>query len=158
MKKKIGTIELTDLTFLSDPCYGTEIWCNDVINTIPGAYDVFITRSESHWARGRISSILAIHKDYRKKLKGMPKNDEEIIFCGGDSGTCGIFNAEYYEKYHTANDVDDDWYDKNVIQMNEYTICDGLGAISSSGRGDGHYPVYAEYDADDAFAIRIRFI
>ena len=158
MKKKIGTITLSDLTFLSDPCYGTEVWCNDVISTIPGQYDVFVTKSEGYWCKGRISSIMAIHKDYRKKLGCMPKNDEEGIFCGVDSGTCGIFNAEYYEKYHTANDVDDDWYNKNVIQMDSFMICDGLGAISSSGLGDGHYPVLAEYDGDKAFAIRIRFL
>lgn len=158
MKKKIGTITLTDLTFLSDPCYGTETWCNDVIPTKAGEYNVYITRSESQTTRGRISSIFAIHKDYTKFLKGMPTDDSKEITCCVDSGTCGIFNAEYFEQYHTEDSVDDAWYDTNVIQMNEYKICDGLGAISSSGCGDGRYPVFAEYEGDDAFAIRIKFL
>ena len=160
MKKKIGTITLTDLTFLSDPCYGTETWCNDVISTIPGEYNVFVTICESRnsWLKGRISSILAIHKDYTKSLKGMPKDNSEDIYCGVDSGTCGIFNAEYFEKFHDEQGVEDEWYDKNVIQMDDYNICDGLGAISSSGCGDGNYPVFAEYKGDSAFAIRIKFL
>lgn len=160
MKKKIGTITLSDLTFLSDPCYGTETWCNDVMRTIPGEYNVFVTICESRdsWLKGRISSILAIHKDYTKFLKGMPKDDSEDIYCGVDSGTCGIFNAEYFEKFHDEQGVEDEWYDKNVIKMGDYNICDGFGAISSSGCGDGNYPVFAEYKGDSAFAIRIKFL
>ena len=160
MKKKIGTISLTDLTYLSDPCYGTDTWCNDVIRTIPGEYCVYITRSESKecFFKGRISNIIAVHKDYIKKLKVYPKNDNNTLSCGVDSGTCGIFNAEYFEKYHDDLHADDDWYDQNVMTMDEFKVTDGLGAMCSSGIGDGFYPAFAEYDGDNAFAIRIKFL
>ena len=160
MKKKIGTITLSELTYLSDPCYGTEVWCNNIIDTVPGEYEVFITRSRSkeRWLAGRISSIIAIHKDYVKFLKVMPKNNEDKLYCGVDSGTCGIFNAQYYEQTHSAHSVDEDWYTKNVINMNLYKICNGLGAISSSGCGDGCYPVFVEHKDGNAFAIRIKFL
>lgn len=160
MKKRIGTITLSELTYLSDPCYGFESMGNDVINTIPGDYYVYITRSEnkSEWLQNRISSIIAIHKDYAKTHKHYPNDDSEDLGCAVDSGTCGIFNAEYFEKYHTADDVNDEWYDEHVIQMGEFKITDGLGAICSSGCGDGWYPVFAEYKGDNAFAIRIKFL
>ena len=160
MKKKIGTITLTDLTFLSDPCYDTQTPCNDVIKTIEGEYDVYITRSESKdgFYHNRISSVVAIHKDYKDFLKCLPKDDCEDIYCCVDSGTCGIFNAEYFEKYHDENGVNEEWYEKNVISMDEYNITDGLGVITSSGCGDGQYPVYAEYKGDVAFAIRIKYL
>ena len=67
------------------------------------------------------------------------------------------FNAKYGD-FMSPIAKDMEWYDKNVIQMGDYNICDGLGAISSSGCGDGNYPVFAEYEGDSAFAIRIKFL
>ena len=160
MKKKIGTITLSDTTYLSDPCYGTDTWCNDVIATIPGEYNVYITRSESKdgFFKDRITSLIAIHKDYVKFLKRLPNNDKYTISCGVDSGTCGIFNGEYFEKHHDDLHANDDWYDQNVMTMDDFKITDGLGAICSSGCGDGFYPAFAEYEGENAFAIRIKFL
>ena len=161
MKKKIGVINLTNDTYLSDPCYGTDTKFNDVIATIPGEYNVYITRSESKddFFKNRISSIIAIHKDYVKTQKHYPYHRKYNIACGVDSGTCGIFDADYFEKHHDNLGVEDEWYDNNVIQMTDYKITDGLGVICSSGVGDGYYPVYMELtDTNEAFAIRIKFL
>lgn len=160
MKKKIGEIELGEIAFLSDPCYGTMSRGNTTISVIPGIYLVFVTRSESSdiFLENRISNIIAVHKDYYSKFKTYPKNDKEELYCAVDSGTCGIFDSDYYEQHHTENDVNDDWYDKNVINMEEFIITEGKGAICSSGLGDGVYDVFAEYVDDKAFAIRIKFI
>ena len=159
-KKKIGTIRLSENTFLSDPCYGTESMGNDVIKTLPGEYDVFITRSQSKDIvyKGLVSSVIAVHKDYIKFFKGMPSDDKEDIFCAVDTACCGIFNGEYYEKTHTPTDVDEDWYQENVILMDDYKITEGLGVITSSAQSDGCYPVFAEYVGDEAFAIRIKYL
>lgn len=160
MKKKIGEIELGDVAFLSDPCYGTECRGNTTINTIAGKYNVYITRSESKsiWCENRISSIMVVHKDFAPKYKKMPNDDREMLMCGVDSGTCGIFDYEYYKNFHNENDVNDEWYEKNVIEMNEFKTTDNLGCLSRSGFGDGRYPVFAEYKSEKAFAIRIKFI
>lgn len=160
MKKKIGIITLGEKAFLSDACYGTICKGNCTIDTIPGEYIAFITRSESKspYIGGRISNLFVVHKDFYPTYKKMPKNDKEMLFCGVDSGTCGIYDEEYYRKYHTENEVDDDWYEKNVIEMEEFNITDNLGVISRSGCGDGLYPVYADYKDGKAFALRVNFL
>jgi hypothetical protein len=164
-KEKVGVITLGEIAYLSDPCYDCKPnnFYNCTIETIPGDYLVYITRSESkdRWLENRITSIMAIHKDYYPKFKKMPNNDREMLWCAVDSGTCGIFDKEYYEKHHsnTSNDIDEDWYDNFVCnRMDEYITTDGKGAISSSGLGDGRYPVFAEYSGNKAFAIRIKFL
>lgn len=160
MKKNVGVIELGEIAFLSDPCYGTMSMYNSTIQTIPGKYNVYVTISESNsrFYMGRITSIMAVHQDYYPKFKTMPKNDRESLFCAVDSGTCGIFDKDYFKKFHTEDDVDDEWYDKFVINMDSFINTENKGAISSSGWGDGCYPVYAEYVGDKAFAIRIKFL
>ena len=164
-KEKVGVITLGKITYLSDPCYDCKPnnFYNCTIETIPGDYLVYVTRSESKsmGIENRITSIMAIHKDYYPKFKTMPKNDKENLYCCVDSGTCGIFDKEYYEKHHssTSNDIDEEWYNDFVCnRMDEYITTDGKGAISSSGLGDGRYPVFAEYSGNKAFAIRIKFL
>lgn len=158
MKQRIGTIKLGEIAFLSDPCYGTMSDWNCTMEMIPGEYIVFITRTQAKMIEGRISNLYVVHKDYYKTFKKRPKDDNEMLRCAVDSGTCGIFSADYFEKYHDEDGVDDDWYDENVIQMDEFKITDEQGAICSSGLGDGLYPVFAEYKGKRAFALRINFI
>lgn len=159
MKQRIGTIKLGDIAFLSDPCYGTMSKWNCTMEMVPGDYAVFITRTEAKMIEGRISNIYVIHTDFYKKFKKRPSDDSEMLLCAVDSGTCGIFSAEYFEQFHNETDVDDDWYEENVIKMDEFKITDEKGAISSSGLGDGLYPVFAEYtNGGRAFALRIKFI
>lgn len=154
-KKKIGTITLGEKTMLSDPCYGVEdTFCNVIIDTIPGEYNVYVTYTTSKWDDKCITSIIAIHKDYIKKYR--TPNNEENLSCAVDSGTCGIFNLDYYKEYHSAHDVNDEWYDNNVVKIDDYTITDNKGAITTSG-GDGSYPIYAEYKDNVAYSLRIKF-
>lgn len=159
-KKRIGTIELGEVAFLSDSCYGTNSKWNCTMGVVAGTYNVYITRAEhkDDFYKGRVSNLIAIHKDYYKKYKTLPTDDKEQLFCAVDSGTCGIFDGEYFGEFHSEDDVDEDWYEENVIDMDEFTITDGKGAISSSGCGDGLYKVYATYDKDKAFALRIKFL
>lgn len=156
MRKKVGIIHLGDKAYLSDPCYGHTCWCNTFIDTIEGQYRVYITRSKDEF--GMVTNLVAIHEDYYKRNFKLPKNDCENIWCGVDSGTCGIFDYEYFRSTRGDNDVDDDWYQENVIGMGLYNITDDKGVISCSGFGDGTYPVFAEYNKDkQAYAIRICF-
>lgn len=160
--KKIGTITLGECTILSDPGYEVAISPLSIINTIEGEYNVYITRSKSKdkWLTNRISNIIAIHKDYVKVMNGrLPMDDSEDLNCCVDSGTCGIFDAGYYEDYHFEGEIDEDWYERMVVQgLPEFRITDGQGAFSSSGTGDGWYPIFAEYKGTKAYAIRIKFL
>ena len=157
-KENIGTITLGEIAFLSDPFYGTMSKWNCTMEMIPGEYFVFITRTMTQTIQGSISSLYVVHKDFYKNFKKRPSDDHERLCCAVDSGTCGIFNAEYFEKFHDESGVDDDWYEENVIKMDEFKITDGKGAISSTGLGDGLYPVFAEYKDGKAFALRIKYL
>lgn len=158
-KKRIGQIVLGETAFLSDSCYGTNTKWNCTMKVVSGKYNVYITRAEhkDELYKGRISNIIAIHSDYYRNHKTLPKDDRENLFCAVDSGTCGIYDGEYFAQYHSEDDVDDTWYN-NIINMDEYIITDGKGAVSSSGVGDGLYKVYASYDKDKAYALRINFL
>ena len=125
-----------------------------IIDTIPGEYNVYVTYTTSKWDDKCITSIIAIHKDYIKKYR--TPNNEENLSCAVDSGTCGIFNLDYYKEYHSEHDVNDEWYDNNVVKIDDYTITDNKGAITTSG-GDGSYPIYAEYKDNVAYSLRIKF-
>ena len=100
MKRKIGEIELGNMAFLSDPCYGTKCRGNTTINTLEGRYNAYVTYTERNtfYSEKRISSILVVHKDFSSKYKKMPKDEREMLICAVDSGTCGIFNYDYYKK------------------------------------------------------------
>lgn len=162
VKKKVGIIELGEEAYMSDPTYSTNNELNCTIKTFAGKYNVFITKSQGDFDNGRISNLYAIHQDFYKGKNGykrIPQTNKEYMFCCVDSGTCGIFDKDYFEKYHNEQGADDEWYEKFVMGTisKEYVVTDGLGAFSLSGWGDGKYIVNAEYKEGKAFAINIKF-
>lgn len=155
MNQRIGTIKLGDVTFLSDPCYGTQSPNNCTIETISGEYLVFISRSESNENQGNLTSIYAINKEFYKTHKNIPKNDIEGLWCGVENGMCGIFDKKYYDENHTENDVDDEWFDKYLNNEQEYSFTESNGVFAKIDKDCICY-VYAEYQNGKAFAIRIK--
>lgn len=107
-----GFIALDDKVMVSDPCYGMNTWCQGVVdNVLKGNYKCTVeTSDEGEWGR-RVSAINVVHEDYVKKSLEYYKENFEV---GVDSGQAGIFDYEYYKRYHSnANEnehVDDDWY------------------------------------------------
>ena len=109
-----GTIKLGSKVMVSDPCYGLNTWCQGVLdNVLAGEYECTVEHSnEGEWGI-RVSAIEVTHKNYKGKFMEMYPESFEV---GVDSGQAGIFDYDYYCKYHTdANErdhVDDDWYDR----------------------------------------------
>lgn len=107
------TITLGNKVIVSDPCYGLNTWCQGVLeNVLPGDYRCNIEYSdEKDWGM-RVSAIEVVHQDYERPDAFQP----EIFEVGVDSGQAGIFDYEYYTKYHTddtdMDDVNDEWYDR----------------------------------------------
>lgn len=107
-----GFIALDDKVMVSDPCYGMNTWCQGVVdNVLKGNYKCTVeTSDEGEWGR-RVSAIEVVHEDYVKKFLEYSKENFEV---GVDSGQAGIFDYEYYKKYHSddneAEQVDNDWY------------------------------------------------
>lgn len=104
-------IKLGNKVMVSDPCYGLGTWCQGVLeNVLPGNYKCSVEYSdEGDWGE-RVAAIEVRHKDYSDFI---PMDMEEFEV-GVDSGQAGIFDYDYYAKYHDGYDVrphvNDDWY------------------------------------------------
>ena len=143
MKSKVlkivhyGTVELGDEVKISDPCYGTVVWCSGECENIEaGIWDCYIAMTEDC----SNPAYLVMCKDgYQFDI---PK-EIEMASIGVDSGTCGVYDLDYYEKYHSERDVDEDWYHRNVMSWcmkDRAFICEeGMGFVSNTGYGDGCY-------------------
>ena len=158
-----GTITLGEKVMVSDPCYGLGTWCQGVLeNVLPGVYDCSVEYSdEGDWGI-RVVAIEVTHKSCRGKFIVLDLEDFEV---GVDSGQAGIFDYEYYAKYHKdsteSEHVDDDWYDMvcDLTHKNNGNTTHCLGLVSSSGFGDGGYNCWTYKNEDGKIvAIRVEFI
>lgn len=103
-----GTITLGSKVMVSDPCYKLGTWCQGVLeNVLSGEYNckvIFV--DEGTWGV-RVARIVVIHKDYENRTLRV---ERENFVVGVDSGTAGIYDYDYYTKYHTDKDKDNAWY------------------------------------------------
>ena len=155
-------IKLNSKVMVSDPCYGLNTWCQGVIEgVLPGNYNCKAKLiNKTYWGE-RVAAIEVCHEDYKS-----PKYIPALLDIGVDSGQAGIFDYEYYKKYHTdASDydhVESQWYDevcKLTLSPKQCGTIGDKGFVSSSGYGDGSYECYvAKNNNDEIIAIRIDFI
>lgn len=156
----MNQIKLGKKVRVSDPCYGTEVWCAGTIDNVKeGIYNVEVEYSdEGMWGR-RVKSISVIHKDFNWGTYSVETSDIEV---GVDSGQCGIYDEEYYNKYHTVDGVDDVWYDdvcEATLSKAQFGIMSNKGVVSSSGFGDGCYNCYIIEDkTGQVVGISVVFI
>ena len=110
MTKKI--IKLGEKVMVSDPCYGLDTWCQGVLeNVLPGDYNCKVEHIDEGVFGVRVAAIEAIHQDAR-----VIRYEAQDFEVGVDSGTAGIFDYDYYVKYHKSSKesdhCDDNWYDR----------------------------------------------
>jgi hypothetical protein len=155
-RKFYGTIEISSGRIVcSDPCYKSGEWCADSFPAKNGLYRVYIYHAEN---RNAILEI--IHQDYDEKYVDWENADSA---CAVDSGTFGFFDKKYYDKHHEG-ELDEEWYENNVVLADDYLLTDGAGAWSSSGYGDGMYHLDCIWcdkendDADSVAGLRVLFI
>ena len=169
MEKKI---RLSSNVRVSDPCYTDDVWCKTQLkNVLPGAYDCSVSRSDEGVWGNRISGITAIHEDFvSQDIEWQYHSD-----IGVDSGQAGIFCETSYRNDKEAErittpDIDfameesqegDAWYNKMcrfTLSNNHYGAYD-TGIVSSSGLGDGSYPLYVAYDRNNyIIAMKIDYL
>lgn len=155
---KIGTFEIkSGKVFISDPCYDTNVWCNDYYNAENGTYNIYIEKTDVDGWGNRISKLIAIHQDHETDNLVF---DEDLGRFGVDSGTLGFFDKRYYDKFH-KDETNDNWYDKYVCSCinNTYNFTDNRGVWCSSGCGDGMYNVDAVLnDKEKVIALMATFL
>ena len=159
---------------VSDPCYSLDTWCQTKLsNVLPGKYNVEVDKHDEGTGWGvRVSSITVIHEDYTD-------NDdwEQHSECGVDSGQCGIFCMTSYRNDEMSvgittptldnpfvlpyNDKGGDmWYEKMchfTLHKDQWGLYD-TGVVSSSGIGDGLYPMDVMMDGDKIVGIRLEYL
>lgn len=171
----MNQINLSENVMVSDPCYSTDTWCQTKLdNVLPGLYNVEVEMSDQGDWGVRVSGITILHESITDD--GISLEWEDHSECGVDSGQCGIFcitgyrNDEIAEGITTPTldqpfiypfrDGGDKWYEK----ICHFTLVEpqwGLydtGVVSSSGMGDGLYPMEVMYDKEKIVGIRITYL
>ena len=155
-----SVINLSSEVIVSDPCYSRPTWCQAVLtDVLPGN---FIAQVNEDPESGRCAELLVIHEDYYQSRLDW----REHSGCGVDSGQLGVFDAASYRDDSAAGslgapNVDfvlpgqfsdgDAWYE----QICKFTLDDlgygsyDSGVVSSTGYGDGMYPLDVARDQDD---------
>ncbi len=150
---------------LSDPCYTIPTWCQGVVENVKNGIWVTeaIITDQGSWGT-RVSSVIALNE---QELIDNPQLKDNLISGGDgllpfdfgvDSGQLGFFDFEHYRndksveglpKFDFGSDFDDEsgeaWYRAicNITLANEQWGVLPFGVVSSSGFGDGSYPIFA---------------
>jgi hypothetical protein len=170
----MNQITLSENVMVSDPCYSPDTWCQTKLdNVLPGLYNVEVERHDEGTGWGvRVSSITVIHKDYTDT-----DDWEQHSECGVDSGQCGIFCMTSYRNDEMSvgittptldnpfvlpyNDKGGDmWYEKMchfTLHKDQWGLYD-TGVVSSSGIGDGMYPLDVMMDGDKIVGMRLEYL
>lgn len=145
---KIGQIQLGNSVRVSDPCYDMNVWCAGTLeNILKGVYNAYVKIQDNKdgWGR-RITELSVCHSCHRFRSS----KKEMVGSVGVDSGTCGIYDLEYYEEHHYDDSIDEEWYSKHVCESAfwkkpyQSSLLDGKGVMSCTGYGDGQYSVYVK--------------
>ena len=168
-------ITLSENVMVSDPCYSPDTWCQTKLdNVLPGLYNVEVEKSdEGDWGV-RVSGITILHESITDD--GISLEWEDHSECGVDSGQCGIFCMTSYRNDEVSVGITtptlynpfvipfredgDKWYEK----ICHFTLCEpqwgvyDTGVVSSSGLGDGLYPMEVMMDKEKIVGIRITYL
>ena len=142
MLKRLGTMTLGNKVDITDPCYNKDVWCRMTVDCEPGEYNGYVFVSDEDGWGMRVSEICISKSEHLWDINDM----EHIGDIGVDAGMAGFFNNK-------PDFNDDEWDELCSIadfKSNAWNAFNGI--FSSSGYGDGMYPVYASLNRD-AFVI-----
>lgn len=157
-------ITLKKNVVISDPCYSVPtIGQYTLENLKPGKYHTFVVKSDERYWGTRCSRLIVIHEDH------IGENHVWVLLSEIEvgSGQAGIFSKQTYRKdgmkiktpeiiydgtvYNLPIEEDgDDWYlkmCKMTLSKNQWGTYKN-GVVSSSGIGDGGYPVFGCYSEE----------
>lgn len=165
-RKTVGKLNFGNTVQVTDPCYSEDTWCRTTIDVLPGEYTCLVWRNtDKYESGGRIvtDTRVGVIGIYLNGAVPPQKSMEEIGTIGVDAGLAGFFMKK--------PDYSDSEWDQfcNIVceevsgRMKDFWIFDDVintvGFFSSSGYGDGVYPVYvAKNPNGEIYAAEIRFI
>lgn len=141
----IGHVEFSDSVVVSDPCYDRGTWCGEFgLDIKPGKYEGRALHGHlADWPTWgeRVHRLSAVRVDERI---------DRWVYCtslGVDAGRMSIYDDEHYDA------KGDEWKGPPQYQKHEH------GFVSSSGLGDGSYPLYhALNDKDEIVGYSVVFL
>jgi hypothetical protein len=163
-------IKLGSSVRVSDPCYTDDVWCKTKLTNVkPGDYKVDVERTELYGWGNRVSRLQVVHVDHLNQ-----DNWEEHSEIGVDSGQAGIFCESSYRNDEIAKDIVTPESDFHIVfegegevfyeKMCKFTLTEQWGAyetgvVTSSGVGDGGYPLdVLELEDGTIVGMRITYI
>lgn len=164
----IGTFSLGTKVMVSDPCYKLGTWCQGVLENVKsGIWDAYLKMSDEGIWGIRVAELIAVNSENYKEHPAIMDERQEFEV-GVDSGCAGVFDYEYYCTCHTEENLNEDWYKKQIIQQffpgdestwQKSVFTESNGVVSNSGYGDGSYDCYvARNDEGEIVGIRIVYI
>lgn len=145
--EKVGSVNFSSSVFASDPCYSMEYNEVELIlngqdcitNVLPGTFDCFVKKEDD-----RIKNLLLVHSDVKKVRISDFKFSND---CYVDAGIFGFYDIDYFFNTHSNETIKNEWYERNVLSdeniSKDVVFCDiNKGIYTSSGYGDGVYPVF----------------
>lgn len=166
--KYIGRFSLGNKIMISDPCYYLgATWQGTIENITPGYWDAYIETVNTDYHGVKVSKLMIVHIDYNDEYAGVTQEDINIkqhFNIGADSGVVGIFDYDYYCKYHDESGVDKKWYTEQIYnpliedgEKSEFTEFEGV--VSLSGYGDGCYDCFiCKNNKEEIVGVKIIYI
>jgi len=158
--KCLGIVEFSGKVIVSDPCYDRETWCMQPDFPIkPGRYQVHATFSDEGRLGLRVAALAFYHEDFIQQALWMEWQSAITSICV-DSGQCGIFDDSIYpqSKNHPDNQP---FYEEccgiTLTGDRAGILQSGMGALSSSGYGDGCYTLSVIEQDDENVALLLDF-
>lgn len=167
-------IKLSNEVIVSDPCYDVPTWCQIIVSDVlPGEYVSEITRIDLDGWGNRVSTLSCVHKDYIERQLELSWVEHSGTI-GVDSGQAGIFSMESYRKdkyvedlpkynfgdmFPSTNEEGEQWYGHccHLTLGDESWGVYDEGVVSSSGVGDGSYPLFVLMDGEKTVGFLIDF-
>ena len=167
----VGCISLKDgLVDITDPCYNKDVWCRmNGVKVSPGEWlcTAFSGKDKCFGKRVWVCQIFSSDpKHFRlRSLANMYRDGwKEIGTIGVDAGLAGFFASKPDFNDTEWEDLCDWMHDKDVMctsVLNSFNKCPVPveGFWTSSGVGDGCYPVLAYRDEEGTIVgLEIRFL
>lgn len=161
----LGRINLGSKVIMTDPCYELGTWCTETIeNMRAGEYVACAAVCEEEsddWCAGRIMAQYVLPEGMTiEEFKGRSQKFTDI---GVDSATAGIFDYDFFKEAKKKDDtlyMQEHFFNVQHESSSIWTLgtpC-GRGIVTTSGVGDGSYPVSFVLEDGEVIALGITFI
>ena len=164
----IGDIHLGETVMISDPSYRLDTWCQIPINPKvtdndmkmkPGRYSCYVKKVDAGDWGERIAELLVFYHNKPEYINDSIPWEGLIGEVGVDGGLAGVYDYDYFTKYHSKKDVNEEWYNQFVYNSNRNVFINDNMFVTSSGFGDGGYDASVKLiDDNTVVAIKVTFL